>query len=410
MQRRTFLTALTAGAAGVMPRLAQPPTPTADCAHPILSLPVPSGRHPIGTTSIHLVDPSRTDPWVPAHPIRELMIQLWYPAQHTSPHPTARYIAPLAARHLAAAATARLGVSVPATAFSTLRTAARLAAPAAHPPRSGWPVLLFSPGDGLDRSSCTVLLQELASHGFVTVGIDHTHDSGEVQFPDGRLEIRTLPPGSQDAATLVRAADTRFVINQLERINTGINPDADGQALPAGIDRALDLSRLGMFGHSHGGTSTAESMLQDPRIQAGADLDGPVSDRVATAGLNQAFLNLDSQIGGSARAKFEHNLPLLWPRLTGWNLWLRLRDCGHLNFTDFGLFAGQLGAPQTATAGLLGTINPHRALAITALYLHAYFSQTLERQPQVLLERPSPDIPEMIFETLPRPTTARTRP
>lgn len=410
MQRRTFMTALAASAAGRLPRPAQPPPETADCLQPALALPRPSGRYPIGTVSMHLLDPSRTDPWVPAHPIRELMIQLWYPATHTAPYPHARYIAPQAARHLAAAASARLGVNVPAPAFSTLDTAAHLLAPIAKPPQRGWPVILFSPGDGLDRSSCTTLLQDLASHGYITVGIDHTHDSGEVQFPDGRLEVRTLPPGSQDAATLVRAADTRFVINQLEHLATRTNPHTQDRALPAGIARALDLTRLGMFGHSHGGTSTAESMLQDPRIRAGVDIDGPVSDRVAAAGLHQGFLNLDSQIGGAARAKFEHNLLLLWPRLTGWNLWLRLQDSGHLNFTDFSVFAAQLRAPQTATAGLLGTIEPRRALAITALYLRAYFAQELDHQPQSLLEHPSPAVPEMIFETAPRPTTARTRP
>lgn len=231
--------------------------------------------------------------------------------------------------------------------------------------------------------------------------VDHTHDSGEVQFPDGRVETRSLPPGADDAATLVRTADARFVVDQLACLNAGRSPDADGRALPPGFSRALDLARLGMFGHSHGGTTTAETLLLDSRVRAGIDLDGSVSDRVATAGLAQAFLNLNSQIGGPARAKFEHNLPRLWPRLSGWHLWLRLRDSGHLDFTDFALFAAQLQAPPSATAGTLGPIDPHRALAVVSAYLVAFFNETLEHRPQRLLQRPGTAYPEMIFETEP---------
>jgi hypothetical protein len=319
------------------------------------------------------------------------MVQLWYPARSADRFPRARYIGPRAAERLAAETALRLAVPVPPSAFWRLRTAARLDAPAAvpraEPPRRGWPTVLFSPGDGLDRSSCTALVQDLASHGFAVVAVDHTYDAGEVEFPDGRVVTRTVPPGADDVVTLVRTADIRFVVDQLTRLNEdGIRPGA------------LDLSRLGMFGHSRGGTTTAEALLQDCRIRAGADIDGPVSDRVAAAGLRQAFLNLNSQIGGTARAKFERNLPRLWPRLSGWHLWLRLRDSGHLDFTDFGLFAAQLQAPPSATAGLLGPGDPHRALTVVSAYLAAFFTETLKHQPQRILRRPSADYPEMIFE------------
>ncbi|MEV0196772.1 hypothetical protein [Nonomuraea sp. NPDC050691] len=42
-------------------------------------LPKPAGAHPVGTTSLHLSDASRPDPWVPAARTRELMVSLWYP-------------------------------------------------------------------------------------------------------------------------------------------------------------------------------------------------------------------------------------------------------------------------------------------------------------------------------------------
>src|SRR5215213_2740159 len=72
--------------AGMAPAAATP----GDSPRPVaLTLPAPTGEHRIGKVSLHLVDPSRRDPWVPSHPLRELMISIWYPATGTSHYPTA---------------------------------------------------------------------------------------------------------------------------------------------------------------------------------------------------------------------------------------------------------------------------------------------------------------------------------
>src|SRR3954468_24868155 len=82
-----LVAALAAGlVAGTVPAEATPGGSTQPVA---LTLPTPTGEHGIGTVSLHLVDPSRRDPWVPGHPLRELMISLWYPATDTSRYPTA---------------------------------------------------------------------------------------------------------------------------------------------------------------------------------------------------------------------------------------------------------------------------------------------------------------------------------
>ncbi|MHC8564033.1 hypothetical protein ACW23B_26315 [Streptomyces albidoflavus] len=55
-----------------------------------------------------------------------------------------------------------------------------------------------------------------------------------------------------------RVGDTRFVLDQL----------ATGRGLPEGLGRALDLERVGMYGHSGGGATAAEAMREEL-------LDGP---------------------------------------------------------------------------------------------------------------------------------------
>ena len=73
------------------------PHPTADpTPTPArLTLPAPTGDLSVGTTSLHLVDTSRPDPWVPNVPFRELMVQLWYPAHDVDDHPRAPWLTPL---------------------------------------------------------------------------------------------------------------------------------------------------------------------------------------------------------------------------------------------------------------------------------------------------------------------------
>src|SRR5581483_11056784 len=85
-----------ATAASAQPRpaagspVAANPTPT-----PVrLTLPAPTGPHPLGTISLHLVDRSRVDPWQDSRPARELMIQLWYPAHAAHDHPPAPWMSP----------------------------------------------------------------------------------------------------------------------------------------------------------------------------------------------------------------------------------------------------------------------------------------------------------------------------
>lgn len=46
----------------------------------VLELPRPTGSHPVGRRTLHLVDRHRTDPWVPTAGNRELMVSVSYPA------------------------------------------------------------------------------------------------------------------------------------------------------------------------------------------------------------------------------------------------------------------------------------------------------------------------------------------
>lgn len=263
------------------------------------------------------------------------------------------------------------------------------------------PVVVYSPGFGLERTGSTALVEDLASRGFVVVTIDHTHDAQFVEFPDGRIATHAIPPPAgpdDEAAALgrvldVRVADTRFVLDKLTAISRGRNPDASGRALPRGLAQALDLSRVGMFGSSLGGA--AETMLADRRVRAGLNLDGSFFGRVLTAGLDRPFLMMSADTEDPDDT--DESWDQMWSRLRGPRYRTELENAGHLSFTDFQVQLPQIGTPPEDSEPLIGSIDGERSIAVQRPYVRAFFDKHLRHRDGRLLAGPSARYPEMRF-------------
>ncbi len=346
-----------------------------------LWLPEPTGPAPVGTTSLHLTDVSRPDPWAGEMNARELMVSLWYPAAASGGR-RAPYMTPAESRlHLSS----RDITGVRPDALSTVRANAVSGAAPAGPPGTR-PLAVLSPGFTNSRSALTALAEDLASHGYVVAGIDHTYESFAVAFPDGRVatglarERRRAGTGFWEKAVTGRAADVSFVLGQL----TGACPAWAGAGL-------IDPARIAMAGHSLGGAAAIATMLADPRVRAGIDMDGGLQTPIPAGGLPRPFLFLGKSSyrpgSGGAAATWERD----WPQLTGWKRWLIVPGAVHASFTDLGLLADQLGIDTGAT------LPAARGLDITRAYVRAFFDQHLRGQPQALLDEPSPHYPEVTF-------------
>lgn len=360
------------------------------------TLPAPTGRHRIGTTSLHLVDTSRPDPWVPTRSVRELMIQIWYPAATVHGSPRAPWMTPAAARAYERAN----GLPV----FNWPTTAAHLDAPAQRR-RGGRPVVLYSHGLGGNRAEVTALVEDLASHGYIVVTIDHIHDAGVVELPDGRVETGAIPEFDEHnevplttKAVQARVTDTHFVLDQLAAINRGANPDHERRPLPRGLRSAFDLDHVGMFGHSDGGTTTAHAIHTDTRITTGINLDGTLWTPEAAAGSDRPFLQFGKQdldpFQATTWAAFRANQR--GPRLE-----LHLTGSTHSTFEDFAVLLPQAApflcvTPEQVTA-VVGTIDGQRAVATLRTYVNAYLDTYLRHHHSRLLDRPSPRYPEIRF-------------
>ncbi|MFJ9417994.1 alpha/beta hydrolase family protein [Streptomyces sp. NPDC101227] len=368
------------------------PLGTPDAAPGGLTLPAPTGHYSVGMVNLHLRDAKRTDPWTPDSRPRELMVSLWYPATQTAGHPAAPWLESAAATHFL---TSR-GVSPNAVTLPT--TAGHTGAPV-DPKAGKLPVLLYSTGLHSDRATGTALAQDLASRGYLVVTLDDTHDDGEVQFPGGRLEVNTMPPGTHASHTIaVRAADTHFVIDQLAAIADGRNPDVDHAPLPHGLSHAVNMNRIGMFGASLGGAVVPEAMHVDPRIHAGANLDGQFFGPAKTRDLNRPFLLFSSQ---NHNRNTDGSWATFWKHLHGERFDLKLLGSQHLSFMDYEALwppmAGPLGLSPMQLVQMFGTIAPDRAIEIQRTYLAAFFDKELRHQHSPLLDGPSRHFPELTF-------------
>jgi len=360
-------------AAGLTGALLLTAVPAATAATP-LRLPAPTGPYAVGSTELHLVDHARPDPWV-AGTTRELMVTVRYPARPGgAPAP---YVTPGAAGPLAEEDARQLGIPADRLGY-TFPTHARTGAPAAGGPR---PVVLYSPSAKYPRSVGTALLEQLTSEGYVTVAVDHTHEPAAVEFPGGRVEGRVLPSGPDAGKRLIatRVADTRFVLDALETLARGGNPDAEQRELPR---LSLDLSRAGMLGHSGGGFTTGETMVSDRRLDAGADLDGSMAysqsardyGRVATEGLDRPFLLMSA---GDHSAASDGSWQEFLRHQRGPVRQHHLPDGEHFSYTDYQVLLPQLGLDPGSIAPFVGTIDPGRSLATQRAVLSAFFARYL---------------------------------
>ncbi|GAU65752.1 putative lipase [Streptomyces sp. NBRC 110611] len=311
------------------------------------------------------------------------MVSLWYPATHTSHYPAARL--PVSRQVLPG------GVTLPTTAGHTGAPVDRKA--------GKLPVLLYSPGLHGNRGQSTALVQDLASRGYLVVTIDHTHDSADVLFPDGRHEVNTMPPGSKSSRTIaIRAADTHFVIDQLAALAQGHNPDVEHKPLPHGLSKAVNTHRIGMFGASLGGGSVAAAMHADSRIDAGVNLDGQLFGSSVDKPLDRPFMLFSSE---HHNRDTDRSWARFWKNLHGERLDLKLRGSGHNSFVDnqvyFRQAPGAFGLTPPQLEQILGPIDPDRSIEVQRTYVAAFFDNHLRHRKSHLLDGPSRHYPEVAF-------------
>ena len=190
-----------------------------------------------------------------------------------------------------------------------------------------YPILVFSHGWGEQNSQNTVLMEELASHGFIVFSVAHHYECKYSEYPDGKIshiEFSSLrfqkimgeqqsPKAMEllmkmygatnndermqvfretgDAMPTLFASpkywteDLSFFLDQIKDIN-----DHNGI-----LKGKMDINRIGALGMSMGGVVTSELCLHDRRVKAGISMDGGLYGSLLEGKLNVPFMFLSGK-------------------------------------------------------------------------------------------------------------------
>lgn len=333
---------------------------------PVISFEKPTGSFTIGTTLYHWVDQTRNEPNTKdPNDRRELMVQIWYPAETMGEGDRAPYTWSLneVAKGLEKA------LSIPAFAFSQLKLVKSHAYPKARlsDSESRYPVLLFSHGFSGFRNQNTFEVEELASHGYIVLGIDHTFDAAATVFPDGRtayLQSNDLDDFTEsDHHIELWKEDIAFILDQVEKLN-----QSDEANLFTG---KIDTSRIGMFGHLYGGATAAQMLAEDPRIKAAINMDGTLYGKhFPEFGIGKPFLLMSADDDEDFNEDVQEMKAREKRALTDGGMSMVIPNTNHMSFTDFSLFS-----PLLRSSGE----NPRQVHRIINEFSLAFFDQYVKQ-------------------------------
>lgn len=340
---------------------------------PVYPMPQASGPYLIGTQSFILNDTARDEIYDDEIVNRRFKIQLWYPAQTIEGYERTLWIED-GVEMMRALTTDWSLPSFLLDHIATYASSSYLNAPISMN-QSNYPVVVISHGWSSLRTLHTDFAEELASHGYIVIGIEHTYGSLATRFSDTEIEYlnrSALPRRSETpnylefANTLVEtyAGDIVYTLDFISELNEE-NGFFKGK---------FDLSNISALGHSTGGGAAVKAAMDDERIDRVIGYDAwvePILEEDLADGLDIPVLYIRSeawQVG-------ENNgylIPLI--KTSSQSTLYQIQGTTHYDFSMVYMFS-----PLTPFLGATGSLDGE------------YLNQMLETQMLEFLSNPDPN-------------------
>ncbi|MFC1476494.1 T9SS type A sorting domain-containing protein [Fibrobacterota bacterium] len=337
------------------------------CINPVLieaqvNLPELTGEYGVGVTQLPLIDSSRLETFTDTIPddYREVMVQIWYPTDKGAYGDTIEY-------HDSITETFYVEQdSFPAGFFNQIKTHALKN----HPVVTGndrFPAILFSPGLGCIYNHYQAFIEDVVSHGYIVVGMNHPYFAFITSFPDGhsmKYGFDTLDNPAEKFYTVVD--DAVFVKNELVKINAAGSPHL--------LSERMDLENMGMYGHSFGGCAAIEMGIKLSEVKAAMNIDGTM---FGTG--HQNDINIPVYIILNELHTTDLTIDTTWSNLTGDGYKTKINGTKHLNFMDYTLYSKNVLPGRYLEQ--IGTIDSTRLITFTLKSIIAFFDSYLKGAP-----------------------------
>jgi dienelactone hydrolase len=318
-----------------------------------------------------------------------MMMRIWYPTgKDITYYPAVEYMDDITFQWLKDRSPIPL-ITIPDDAYMFVNTHARDSPPISDT-GAPFPVILFSHGyDGVYQIY-TSLIEDLVSNGYIVVSINHPYIAGVTVFPDGRtVSVSQIPIDSQDRETWLSLGQ-RTVIEDLK---FGLDVITDMNEQDPDYQHTMDLTKVGVYGHSFGGGATAGCCNEDSRFKAGLTLDGFFTAETIDDTFSTPFLLMVT--GG--RYTSDTSLTSIWENMSQDAYLLGIEGSQHFSYTDVGVLLEHLLPRIPAQLLGFGRIDQKRMINITITVERSFFDVYLRQASASTLEDVLNRYPEISF-------------
>jgi hypothetical protein len=350
-------------------------------------LPRPSGKHSVGVCYLYFTDDSRKELFDNSHKSnREITVKAWYPADEESNSEPYFLNADFAVDNCQFPEIFR---SLKTNAGRDLLVSIQ---------KKEYPVLVFSHGWSEHYSQNSILMEELASYGYIIFSIAHHYECRFSSYGDGR--ITHIDVNSLRFQKIMREQQSPKALELLHNMYNAANDDERRQVfletsniLPTLLKESLqywaedisffldqlkdlnrkhdifktklNLDRIGVFGMSMGGIASSETCLKDKRIKAGINIDGGLYASALDGKIKIPFMFLNSKrFLGYGQLFTSHSTTDCYS--------LSVKNSDHYNFTDYSIYSYPLAER------FIGSIDGKKIIEIMNVMVLAFFDKYLK--------------------------------
>ncbi|EPY06878.1 Platelet-activating factor acetylhydrolase plasma/intracellular isoform II [Paenibacillus alvei TS-15] len=371
---------------------------------PVFHLPKLDGPEKVGTQTFHFTDQNRDEVLTENQSDkRELMVQVWYPTENKNNNKSEALFPKDKEMFKKYIQTYSNSLNLPDFVFDYWKYSRTNSYENVEilPYTSPYPLVLLSHGMGTSRVLHASQAENLASHGFIVVTIDHTYSTFATIFPDGRVtDYKTKMKTTDERRKIgdIWTQDVEFVINQIEKLNSG--------AIESQFKGKIDLNNIGAMGHSFGGATAFNATYLDHRIKAGINMDGSLYEVKNRDVINKPFMFIrsgsfkdwlvdfkkDKNLDNEINKQLSDELHIIKNVINQGGSAIYVEGTQHFNFTDL-----QFYSELIKLTGITGDINGKRGSSIVNQYVLDFFNKQLKGTGGNLIQGSNDMYPEVKF-------------